>query len=199
MRTGYRLSILLQVALLTSLLTALPVYADWTLDNSGSLLSFVSTKATNVAEVHTFDELSGSVGVDGHARIVIQLASVNTLIPIRDERMREVLFQTDLFPTAIVDARLDIQKLQAMAVSTSQVLTTEIILHVGEAELPVITELLVSRLAADRILVATLKPIIINAGSLGLSDGVEILREAAGLPSISEAVPVSFVIQFMAG
>lgn len=199
MRTGYRFSVLTQAALLTSLLAALPAYADWTLDNSGSLLSFVSTKATDVAEVHTFDELSGSVGADGHARVVIQLASVNTLIPIRDERMREVLFQTNLFPTAIVDARIDIEKFQAMAVSTSQVLTTEILLHVGEAELPVTAELLVSRLAADRILITTLKPIIINAGSLGLSEGIEALREAAGLPSISKAVPVSFVIQFVAG
>ena len=77
-----------------ALLLSPATWADWTLDNAGSRLSFVSIKATNVAEVHTFDALSGSVGGDGHARVVIQLASVNTLIPIRDERMREMLFQT---------------------------------------------------------------------------------------------------------
>lgn len=173
--------------------------ADWTLDNSGSQLAFVSTKAMDVAEVHTFTELSGSVGADGHARIVIQLASVNTLIPIRDERMREMLFQTELFPTATVNARLDIARLQQMAVSTSEVLTTEILLTVGEAQLPLTTELLITRIAPERVLVATLKPVIVNAGAVALADGVEALREIAGLPSISKAVPVTFVLQFVAG
>jgi hypothetical protein len=181
------------------ILQALPAQADWRLDNSGSQLSFVSTKATDVAEVHTFRELSGSVGTDGHARVVIQLASVDTLIPIRDERMRELLFQTELFPTATVDARLDIARLQRMAVSTSEVLTTEILLNMGETQLPMTAELLVTRIAPERVLVATLKPIVVNAGAVALADGVEALREIAGLPSISKAVPVTFVLQFVAG
>ena len=181
------------------ILQALPAQADWRLDNSGSQLSFVSTKAADVAEVHTFRELSGSVGTDGHARVVIQLASVDTLIPIRDERMREVLFQTELFPTATVDARLDIARLQRMAVSTSEVLTTEILLSMGETQLPLTAEILVTRIAPERVLVATLKPIVVNAGAVALADGVEALREIAGLPSISKAVPVTFVLQFVAG
>ena len=185
--------------LLAATLLASVAHADWTLDNSGSQLAFVSTKATDVAEVHTFTELSGSVGADGHARVVIQLASVDTLIPIRDERMREMLFQTELFPTATVDTRLDIARLQNMAVSTSEVLTTEILLNIGEVQLPLTTELLISRIAADRVLVATLKPVIVNAGAVALADGVESLREIAGLPSISKAVPVTFVLQFVAG
>ncbi len=181
------------------LLLTLPAHADWVLDNSGSQLAFVSTKATDVAEVHTFSQMSGSVGSDGHARVVIQLASVDTLIPIRDERMREMLFQTDLFPTASVDARLDIVRLQRMDVSTSEVLTTEILLNLGEAKVPLTAELLITRVAADRVLVATLKPVVVNAGSVELAEGVEALREIAGLPSISKAVPVTFVLQFVAG
>ena len=177
---------------------ALPAQADWVLDNAGSQLAFVSTKATDVAEVHTFRELSGSVGTDGHARVVIQLASVDTLIPIRDDRMREVLFQTELFPTATVDARLDIARLQRMAATTSEVLTTEILLSIGDSRLPLTAELLVTRIAADRVLVATLKPVVVNAGAVALAEGVEALREIAGLPSISKAVPVTFVLQFVA-
>ena len=60
-------------------------------------------------------------------------------------------------------------------------------------------ELLVTRIAADRILVTTLKPLVVNAGALDLADEVEALREIAGLPSISKAVPVTFVLQFVAG
>ncbi len=185
-------------ALLTTLLLGAPAAANWTLDNAGSQLSFVSVKAGDIAEVHTFKELTGSVGSDGHARVVIQLASVDTLIPIRDERMREFLFQTELFPTADASARLDIVKIQRMEPSTSLVLTTEVMLSLNDATLPITTDLLVSKLAADRVLVTTLKPIVVNAGGVNLVAGIEQLREIAGLPSISKAVPVNFVLQFVA-
>jgi len=101
------------LALLVLLATNSSAWADWTLDNAGSQLSFVTVKAQDVAEVHTFSELSGAVGADGRARVLIQLASVDTLIPIRDERMRDVLFNTELFPTAAAVAQLDMRKLQA--------------------------------------------------------------------------------------
>lgn len=180
------------------LVAALPAHADWTLDNSGSALSFVTIKAENVAEVHSFSALSGSVGADGHARVVIQLASVDTLIPIRDERMREILFHTDLFPTASASARLDLRYLQGLAPSTSAVITTEVLLELNDTALPMTTDLLVARLAGERMLVATLKPIVVDAAQVGLAAGVEELREIAGLPSISNAVPVTFVLQFVA-
>jgi hypothetical protein len=182
------------VALLTA---ALPVHAEWTLENSSSQLSFVTIKATDVAEVDTFTELSGSVGIDGHARVVIELASVDTLIPIRDERMREILFQTDVFPTATAEAQLDLNRLQGLARGASTVVSTELLFSIGDADLPITTDLLVARLADDRMLVATLKPIIVNADAVSLAAGVEQLREIAGLPSISKAVPVSFVLQFV--
>jgi len=84
--------------LILLLFVALPAYADWTLDNASSQLSFVTVKAQDVAEVHTFSELSGTVWKDGIASVTVQLASVDTLIPIRDERMREVLSIPACFP-----------------------------------------------------------------------------------------------------
>jgi hypothetical protein len=53
-------------------------------------------------------------------------------------------------------------------------------------------------LTADRLLVSSVRPVIVNAGPLGLDEGVERLREAAGLPSISPAVPVTFQLTFLA-
>jgi polyisoprenoid-binding protein YceI len=193
MERNMRISMALCAALL---LGACDVRADWTLDNAGSSLSFVTVKAIDVAEVHTFKELSGSVGTDGHARVVIQLASVDTLIPIRDERMREILFQTDLFPTATVDTRIEPGRFEALPAGTSERLSADLTLSIRDVELPVTAEILVTRLASDRILVATTKPVIINAAAVSLAEGVEELREVAGLPSISKAVPVSFILQF---
>ena len=53
----------------------------------------------------------------------------------------------------------------------------------------------VTRLAGG-LVASTIKPIVVTAEDFGLQSGVEALREVAGLPSISRAVPVSFTIQF---
>ena len=49
------------------------------------------------------------------------------------------------------------------------------------------------------VLASTVKPIIVMADTHGLVSGVEALREVAGLPSISRAVPVSFNVVFEQG
>jgi len=54
----------------------------------------------------------------------------------------------------------------------------------------------VARLTDSRIIVASRSPVIVNAGQVGLLAGVEKLRDVAGLPSISPAVPVTFVLAF---
>ncbi len=189
-------TLIARLMLAATVAAAPPALADWRLDGDASRLSFITIKAGDVAEVNTFGELSGSVGGDGHARVVIQLASVNTLIPIRDQRMREVLFRTKLFPTASATTRLDLEQVQEMAPGATQAMTTEVVLHINEREIPISAELLVARLAERRMLVTTLKPLVVGADAAGLTEGVEKLREIAGLPAISKAVPVTFVLQF---
>jgi len=54
----------------------------------------------------------------------------------------------------------------------------------------------VVKLSKDRILAASVKPIIVNADQYELLGGVEKLREVANLPSISTAVPVTFSFVF---
>ena len=54
------------LCLFTTLLLAInTAQANWSLDNDASTLSFVTVKADHVAEVHTFDVLSGSIGDAG--------------------------------------------------------------------------------------------------------------------------------------
>ena len=186
------------VYLVLGSILAIPVSAsaEWTLNNTASTLSFITIKAQDVAEVNSFSQLSGSVGNDGHARIVIQLGSVDTLIPIRDERMREILFQTELFPTASVTTRVDLAAIQDLTPGRSMTLNAELLLNLQDRSVPVTAELLVARLADDRMLITTAKPLLVTAAALGLTEGVARLREIAGLPSISQAVPVTFILTF---
>jgi hypothetical protein len=66
-------------------------------------------------------------------------------------------------------------------------------------ELTINAEVLAARLNQSTLLVTSLRPIIVNAGAVGLSEGVERLREIAGLPAISQAVPVTFTLSFDTG
>ena len=59
---------------------------DWTLDGEASKLAFGSVKKDAVGESHHFSGLSGGVA-DGIATISVDLASLETWIDIRNERM----------------------------------------------------------------------------------------------------------------
>jgi hypothetical protein len=54
-----------------------------------------------------------------------------------------------------------------------------------------------AKVADGTVMVASTKPLVIDAAKFGMSDGVEKLREIAGLDSISNAVPVNFVMTFV--
>lgn len=173
-----------------------PAFGAWTLDGDQSAVSFVSTKAINVAEVHRFGELSGSVDDAGMVGVSISLSSVDTGIELRDERMREMLFDTARYATAEVTAEVDVDAIRDLSAGQSIDLTIEgrVDLH-GQSQ-PLTMEVVVTRSGEHRLLVVSKKPVIINAPQFALSEGVEALREIAGLPSISLAVPVSFVLAF---
>ena len=185
-----------KVAFLTSIaLLAGSAQAQWSLDNSASTLSFVTVKADHVGEVHTFDQLSGSIDDRGNVEIMVELASVNTLIDIRNERMQSMLFETNLFPRAMITGDVDLASFVEMSPGASITAQVEFELDIHGVSNSYNTELIVTRLV-NGVVASTSKPIIVTAASHGLVDGVEALREIAGLPSISRSVPVTFNVVF---
>ncbi|MEE3183512.1 MAG: YceI family protein [Pseudomonadota bacterium] len=170
---------------------------SWVLDNESSHLSFVTVKAGDLAEAHRFRRLSGEVSIDGAAAIVIDLASVDTLIPIRDERMREHLFRTIQFPKATVSLQFDPEQITSIAEGSSGTLSLDGELTMMNYRIPVRTDALVVRLTPTEVLVVSRKPVVVHAASLRLVEGIEKLREIARLPSISKAVTVNFALSFV--
>ena len=171
-------------------------FAHWVLDNDESRLSFVTIKAANVGEVHRFRTLSGRIDEAGKLSLTINLASVDTLIPIRDERMQKLLFETNLFPEATFEAQLEPDQLDGLALASSRVFDVPGRLNIRDTSINLMLPVMATRFAHKGVVVSTLQPIIVNADAVGLAQGVEALREIAGLPSISLAVPVSFVLTF---
>jgi polyisoprenoid-binding protein YceI len=181
------------VLTLFSALTTGLAHGEWQLKNAASQLNFISTKASHIAEIHTFDRLSGSVDDTGKAAVNIDLTSVNTGIGIRDERMQSMLFNVVDFPQAQITTVIDLQRVSK---TTPTVLPVEATLSLAGATATVAGEVLVSPSGADSVTVTTIAPIVIGASQLDLQPGIEALREIAGLPSIGYSVPVTFSLTF---
>jgi hypothetical protein len=171
----------------------------WALDPAGSRLSYVSIKAGEVAEANRFDALAGSVAADGTASLEIDLASVNTGVDIRNERMREIFFGVTEFPKATVTAKLDPAAFAGLAVGQSLTRPLKATVGIKGATSDVDTEVLVTRVAEDRVTVVPTAPVIISTDMFGLTDELGELRALAELPSITPAVPVTFSLSFKRG
>jgi polyisoprenoid-binding protein YceI len=186
----------ISIALILSMLISIPAEAGWRLNNDESTLSFVSTKAINAAEVQKFSMLEGIVDDSGQAHVSIDLSSIDSAIELRDDRMREMLFETGMHPTAEITAHIDMAALGKMSSGDSGTMTVmgELALH-GET-VALTFDVVVARLGEGKLLVISQKPVIIGAQQFRLTQGIEKLREIAGLPSISTSVPVSFVLSF---
>lgn len=169
---------------------------DWTLDAEASQLNFVSIKSGDIAEVHHFSGLSGSVSEDGTAELVIDLATVETGIVIRNERMREHLFQTDTYPQARLTAEIDLAALYDLAPGDQTELTLDGVLDLHGVQLPISADVLVSDLNGSRVIVSTQGPVMIHAEDFNLQAGLDTLQDLAGLPSITPAVPVTATLVF---
>lgn len=178
------------------LAVATQALADWQLEPIASSLAFVSIKNNAIAEAHTFTQLSGSVDQVGAARIDIDLNSVETLIPIRNERMRELLLETDKFPVARVSAQLELAPLLALEVEGVQVLDMPFSLALHGIEMTKSVKVRLIRLSSSAFQVSSVTPVMISTGDFGLDRGLEALREIANLQAITPVVPVSFSLVF---
>ncbi len=185
--------------LLPMLLLALSAQAwgGWKLSNDDSTLHFVSIKKGSVAEVHRFDRLDGAIGDDGAFTLGIDLASVDTRIPVRDERMRKLLFETDRFARATVEGRIDPVWIARLAPGERHHLEVELTLDLHGHRKHLVAPLTVVALCRG-LLVHSRRPLIVDAADFGLTEGIEKLREVAGLSRIATAVPVSFELLFAA-
>ncbi len=180
-----------------SLLGSAALAQDWTLDGASSHIAFGSVKKNTVGEVHTFETLSGTVTADGAATIEIDLASVETLIDIRNERMVEYVFQNT--PTATITAQIDMGVVSALAVGDSTVLDASGSLSLVGNALDINTELFVLRVSESRVMVTTQGMIMLSTVDLGLTAGIDKLMELANLPGITRVSPVTLRLIFDAG
>ena len=168
----------------------------WELNGEASELSYVTIKAGEIAETNSFETFTGSVSADGAAEITIDLASVETGIDIRNERMREVFFVVADNPSATVTAQIDPASFETLGIGESASTELQGTLSLKGVEAPFQADVTVTRTGDDSVLAVSDAPVIVDAGRFELTEGLAQLQELAGLPSITPVVPVTFSLTF---
>jgi len=183
--------------LLLSLFICSNAYAEWQLKNIDSNVYYVSTKNNSVSELNYFNTLSGTLSEEGELDIKINLESIETDIPIRNERVKAMLFEVLLYPRATVTATISPEKIKALKPGDTYIETVNFMLTLHGITQELSTTVKVIKHADGDILVTPTTPILIGAKQFGLEKGIERLRKIARLESISPTVPVTFNLTFV--
>lgn len=170
----------------------------WSLDRPGSNFEFISVKNAHVAEIHHFDDIDATVDSNGLATLAIDLNSIESHVDIRNQRMRDFLFDTNFLPTLYYQTQLDLEPISALPVGASVVQPLEGLLSLHGVTATVSSEVMVTKIHADQISVSVYKPILISAEDFDMAAGVEVLRSIVGLNDIGNTVPVYFHLAFSA-
>lgn len=194
----YRTRMILMVLTISVLWSHFTCAVEYELDTVKSKLSFVSTKEFHVSENFEAKNLTGSIGENGIAQLVLDLNQIETGIAIRNERMRTLLFETDVFDKATVSLEVDQNILNELKIgeSITQSITADIDLHGIVASIN--ADVVVNKIDDTQVLVRSRTPVLISAEDFDLVKGINALKEIAGLESIGHVVPVSFSLFYSA-
>lgn len=164
-------------------------YKNWQLNISESQFSFVTIKNKTVNEEHTIQYTDGQIDAQGEVNIKLDLTTVNTLIELRDQRMKELLFEVDEYPLATITSKLD----QELPLNTETSIDFDLNLH-GISQSNQANVMI--QQVDDRLIVTNFEPIIINGKDYNLDQGINQLTKIAGLQSINYEVLVDFKLVF---
>jgi polyisoprenoid-binding protein YceI len=174
---------------------SMPSYANWQLSNQDSTLNFISTKNQHLSEGHQFLRLSGTLNKAGKLDVVVDLASVETGIPIRNQRMQEFLFEVKSTPQATITTQVPDAILKMKSGETSSMTLQSVISIKGvSANYPV--QVRITKTHDGSFVATSTQPILVQAHKHGLVSGIEKLQALASLSSIGFTVPVTFSVVF---
>lgn len=172
-------------------------YADWILDAENSNISYGTVKNDMIGENNTFKTISGHLNNDGQIDIEINLSSIDTLIEIRDGRMRDIVFKVSENATAKLSGEIDLKAYDNQEIGTSRIIETTVSLELVGQKLEHDVKLLVTRLAKNKVMVTPHGVMFIDADDYDLVDAIEILRNLAGLDSIASVISMGFYLTFI--
>lgn len=193
------MSLFKKVSMITAMVLvtlSFPVAASWSVQEDASQVSFVSVKKNSIGESHTLSGISGTISNKGLVNLSIDLNSVETLIPVRNERLKTLFFETETFQHAVATGQLDLTEIKTLKIGQliKQQVEVTVDLHGVKVDIPMHVQVTV--LENHQLSVSMTEPVVINVTDFDLLEGLEALTTIAKLPSISAAVPVTGQLLF---
>ena len=181
-----------KLALVVAAALSFSAAADWSVNSQQSSLNFVSVKNDVVAETHSFKELTGKLTTAGEFSVVIPVATIDTAIPIRNERILEHVLAAKQFASINAKGKVDSKVLTGLKTGDSVVVDQALDLTLLSQSQTLTAKVKVTKVSETQLLVTTVAPVMLDVNKFQLGAGVEKLRELAGLKSISPFVPTTF-------
>ena len=182
------------LSLVIALFWVAPSAHSWQVDANESNVNFVSIKKGNIAETHTFSDLSGSI-TENEGVLIIKPDSIDSKVPIRDERMREFLFETNLYPTIVVSIALD-EGLDKLIKNKTIAVTLPATLEMHGQQAEVNVNARVTQVDDSTLLVTSTSSVLVKATTFKMVEGIQKLSSLVNGLDIAEMVPVNFSLVF---
>ncbi|MDC9714418.1 MAG: YceI family protein [Gammaproteobacteria bacterium] len=169
--------------------------SKYVIDGKNSIVNFSTIKKQYVIEPAVFDNVKGSISSLGEVEIIIDLSSVNTSVLIRDTRIQDLFFKIVKFPQATIKAKIDMKKLKS--ISYYKQMEIPAILNFYGTSKEIKLDVLIAKVYRKKLLITSMKPIIINANDYGIpaKNLIDLSQTVAGI-SLSSKAAVNFVLSF---
>lgn len=181
-----------KLALVMAAALSFSAAADWSVNSEQSSLNFVSVKNEVVAETHSFKDLTGKLTSTGGFSVAIPVMSIDTIIPIRNERILEHVLAAKEYATINAKGKVDSKVLTGLKTGDSVVVDQALDLTLLTQSQSLSAKVKVTKVSDSQLVVTTIAPIMLDVNKFKLNAGVEKLRELAGLKTISPMVPTTF-------
>lgn len=191
---GFFVTVALMVTSLLMSSQSLSKSASWKLDSDQSSIHFSSTKNHIITEIHSFGDFDVTYLGKNVFAGSIQLASVDTAIPIRNERMKTMLFNVAQFSTANFQLTVPADAMSEDDAIVNVEALVKLTLNGVTRTLPM--KATVTKAKNGQHVVSNAVPLLVDAEQFNLTAGIEALRTIAGLKHINRVVPVSFYLVF---
>lgn len=172
--------------------------ADWALKNADIIFSStkIDSKGNHIEEMGNFTEYSAFFNKKGQFKLEIDLASVNTNIIIRDQRIRDWLFETETFTTASITSNLDAEQINQLKLNESIQITQPITLDLHGIQSNLDADLIITRIEPSILSVKTNQPVILSVANFGMKNGLQKMTEVMNLSEILPDIPITFKGEF---
>ncbi|KXF83129.1 YceI family protein [Enterovibrio coralii] len=168
--------------------------SDYTIVSDASSISFATIKKTYVVEPATLSGVKGSVDASGKFSVTAPLSSISTGIPIRNQRLNELFFDSSKFPMLKVEGQVDMAALDKNDAMLQQSIPAKVTLFGNTKDVTLDMNIIK---ADDNIFAFTYKPVIISGATFGIpEDNLKKVSATVGNIDISSTVPVNVSLVF---